>query len=123
MIFADNTQIYRRCLFSQLNIALQLVAHNVGVISEFAATNGLTLNLSKSKVLILGSRHYVRQLNLDDLPLISVNGTSIPFVTEARNLGVIISSDLSWESHVSHISKRLTNSESLIPKDQHKLRT
>ncbi|XP_071578618.1 uncharacterized protein [Temnothorax nylanderi] len=47
MIFADDTQIYRKCLLSQLNVALQLVAHDVGVISEFATTNGLSLNLKK----------------------------------------------------------------------------
>ncbi|XP_024893569.1 uncharacterized protein LOC112468571 [Temnothorax curvispinosus] len=107
LIFADDTQIYRKCLFSQLSIALQLVAHDVGVISEYATVNGLSLNFKKSKVLILGSRGYVEQLNLKDLPLISVNGTSIPYVDEARNLGVIMSSDLSWKSHVSHISRRV----------------
>ena len=84
-----------------------LVAHDVGVIAEFAATNGLSLNLDKSKVLILGGRWYVRQINLNNLSLISVNGISIPYVAETRNLGVIMSFDLSWKSHVSHISKRV----------------
>ncbi|XP_071652803.1 uncharacterized protein [Temnothorax longispinosus] len=107
LIFADDTQIYRRCLLSQLNAGLQFVAHDVNVVSEFAAANGLTLNLNKSKVLIFGSKGYIKQLNLNDLPLISVGGISIPYVTEARNLGVIMRSDLSWDSHVSHISKRV----------------
>ncbi|XP_071652800.1 uncharacterized protein [Temnothorax longispinosus] len=107
IIFADDTQIYRKCFLSELNVGLRLVAHDVGVIAEFAAANGLSLNLHKSKVLILGGRRYVKQIDLNNLPLIAVNGTTIPFVTEARNLGVIMTSDLSWKSHVNHVSKRV----------------
>ncbi|XP_071650007.1 uncharacterized protein [Temnothorax longispinosus] len=64
MIFADDTQIYRRCLLRELNTGLRLVAHDVGVIAEFAAANGLTLNLNKSKVLLLGSRRNVVRIDL-----------------------------------------------------------
>ena len=48
MIFADDTQIYLSCPLSQLNRGLQSIAYDVNVVSEFADSNGLSLNLSKS---------------------------------------------------------------------------
>lgn len=71
------------------------------------APNGLKLNLRKSLVLILGSRAYVSQVNLDCLPPIIVDGTPLPYVREARNLGVVMSCDLSWNKHIATISRKI----------------
>ena len=103
MIFADDTQIYLTCPINKLNHGVQRMSYDVNVISDFAYTNGLSLNISKSKILILGSKINVDQLVLEELPLTAINGASIPFATEARNLGVFMRSDLSWKSHLAHI--------------------
>ena len=67
----------------------------------------LQLNISKSKVLVLGSRAFVSHIDLGTLPPIIVEGTTIPFVNEVRNLGVIMSTNLSWRSHVMSVSRRV----------------
>ena len=59
MIFADDTQLYLSCPLSQLACCLQPIAYDVNVISELADSNGLSLNLSESKMLIFGSKLYV----------------------------------------------------------------
>ena len=107
MIFADDTQIYLSCLPSELDRGIDLMAHDVGVIARFAADNGLKLNLTKSKAIILGSRAFVSRIDLTVLPRISTGGIALPFVSEARNLGVVMSSNLSWRSHVLSISKKV----------------
>ena len=73
-VFADNTQIYLSVPFSKLTEGLAQIAHDVNVISEYAALNGR--NIRKSKILILGSNtySYVSRDNLGDLPLVSIEG-------------------------------------------------
>ena len=55
MIFADDIQILLSCLPSELDRGINLIAHDVGVIADYASNNGLKLNLAKSKAIILGS--------------------------------------------------------------------
>ena len=40
---------------------------------------------------------------VESLPYIDINGTDIERVTQAKVLGVTISSDLSWNAHVDEI--------------------
>ena len=91
MIFADDTRIYLSCLPSDL---------------ELKTDNDLKLNLSKSKAIILGSRAFVCRIDIFILPSISVGDTALPFVGEVGNLGVVMSSNLSW-CHVLSISRRV----------------
>lgn len=107
MIFADDTQIYLSCFPSQLAHALQLIARDAEAISDYATSNGLSLNLSKSKVMILGSTQFVKSIDFHTLPPINVSEVNLPYVSEARNLGVVMMSDLSWRSHVSLVSQKV----------------
>jgi len=76
---------------------------------SLTASNQLTLNYTKSKILILGSSPYIRNINHNTLPPITINSHQLPFVHDAKNLGVIISFNLFWRSHVSHISRKVHN--------------
>ena len=84
-----------------------MIAHDVEVIARYASVNGLKLNLAKSKAIVLGSRAFVSRFDISTLPRISIDGTALPFVSEVRNLGVVMSSNLSWRSHVLSICKRV----------------
>ena len=106
-VFADDTQIYLSVPFSKLTEGLAQIAYDVNVISEYAATNELSLNLSKAKILILGSNTYVNRIKLSDLPPVSVGGISLPYVTEERSLSVVLQNDLSWRKCVSLISRKV----------------
>ena len=107
MIFADDTEIYLSCLPSELDSGITRIAHDVEVIAGYARKNGLQLNISKSKMLVMGSRTFVNRIDINTLPPIRVEGKTIPFVNEVRNLGVIMIANLSWRSHVMFISRRV----------------
>ena len=92
---------------SELDRGINLIAHDAGVIALYASDNVLKLNLAKSKAIILGSRAFVSRFDISTLPRILVDGTALPFVSEVRNLGVVMSSNLSWRSHVLFISRRV----------------
>lgn len=57
--------------------------------------------------MILGSNSYVRGLDFASLPPALISGTVVPYVHEACNLGVHLSSNLSWRKHVSRISQKV----------------
>lgn len=63
LIFADDTQIYFQCSPSDLYNALALVKQDISVIANYATTSGLSININKSKIMILGSNPYVRGLD------------------------------------------------------------
>lgn len=107
IVYADDTQIYMSCQPSELDQAIEQISIDVNAIAKYAIDNGLRLNIAKSKILILGSNAFVRQIDYTNLPPISVDGTQLPYVNEARNLGVTLMKDLSWKSHVSYISQKV----------------
>ena len=107
IILADDTQIYLSCLPSELNSGIAKITHDVEVIASYARENSLQLNISKSKILVMGSRAFVSRIDLNTLPPIMVEGKTIPSVNDLRNLGVILTANLSWRSHVMSISRRV----------------
>lgn len=96
MIFADDLQIYLSCSPSDLSDALSKISEDVRVIAQYARDNGLRLNLEKTKILIQGSSSvFINRLNLNFLPPIEIKGKILTYVSEVRNLGVLMSSNLS----------------------------
>ena len=74
----------------------------------YVVTYSLSLSLSFSLSFnIMRSDPYVRNIDLRQLPVISEDGIAILYVDEARNLGVMLTSNLSWGSHVRHISHKV----------------
>lgn len=49
-----------------------------------------SVSKAKSKVMILKSDKYIPKIDLDTLPKIRVDGTALEYITEVRNLGVIV---------------------------------
>ena len=46
-------------------------------------------------------------MNITDIPRLCINGAEIDGVTTFKLLGIIISSDLSWDSHVIYILNKV----------------
>ena len=74
--------------------------------------NKLTLNVAKSKLLVIGGRKQLSQFN--DIALVA-NNDQVENVTKFKYLGVIINQHLTWHDHSeqlqSKIAKRLGVSE------------
>ncbi|KAK0169327.1 hypothetical protein PV328_012197 [Microctonus aethiopoides] len=107
IIFADDVQIYRDCVPSEIDHAIDKLRNDINAISQYAIDNDLKLNLDKTKILIMGSASYINNIEADTLPVITINQTVLPYVQHARNLGVILQSSLSWSKHVTYISSRV----------------
>jgi hypothetical protein len=73
-------------------------------ISQWMASNFLTLNPSKTEFLIIGLPTQLSKLHMPNLTLRRDNSSITP-VDSARNLGIIFDSNLSFDKHISNLSQ------------------
>ncbi|CAG4957224.1 unnamed protein product [Colias eurytheme] len=99
-LYADDTQIYYpintkdpKCLELQVNNDLE-------VINVWAKRNALLLNLSKTKLMILGTKTQCQKIKKHDLK-IGLGNIQIARVDSARNLGVLMDEELRYEDHIN----------------------
>lgn len=82
------------------NSDLLAVQCDIDMLFEWVSRNGLRLNTSKSKCLVIS-----RKRN-PPTPTIKVDGAALEQVSSFRYLGITIDSNLSWSHHVATICSR-----------------
>ena len=75
-------------------------------VQKWLKSNKLTLNVKKTKYMIIGSHYRLRHLN-GDLN-VTVNSQQLTRVTYYRNLGIEVDEALGWQSHVDTICKKVS---------------
>ena len=76
------------------------------------AANKLTLNMTKTEFLLIGSRQRLSTLQRN--PIIEINKFQIKQVSTSKSIGVHIDGNLSWECHINEISKKIASDRSAI---------
>jgi len=102
-LYADDTQLYisfRPADFSNVQSCLQ---RKIASISSWMASNFLSLNPSKTEFLLIGLPQQLAKIDRPVL-LLPDNSTITP-VTNARNLGVLFDSNLSFKKHINNVTK------------------
>ncbi|XP_044597515.1 uncharacterized protein LOC123274085 [Cotesia glomerata] len=108
-LFADDKYILLHFFLYQLNEAVWQVNVDAQSVADWAKEHGLEINLSKTKVMILGSNSKLKQLEDIDLPPVVVNGVIIPYVNSTKCLGINISRNLSWNYHVTQTVSKVNS--------------
>ncbi|CAG5090605.1 Protein of unknown function [Cotesia congregata] len=78
-------------------------------IADWARDHGLQVNLSKRKAMIIGTNSKLKSLDIESLPPIIVNNIALPYVNQTKGLGLLLNNDLSWNSYVSQVIKRVNS--------------
>ena len=66
-------------------------------------SNRLQLNVSKSALMLIGSRQKLKDHSVS----ISIGGRPLPRVLSTKYLGVIIDQHLTWQCHIEYILKKI----------------
>lgn len=106
ILYADDLQIYLHCFPSDIDAGMARVARDVGAVHDWAAQNRLRLNLAKTKAICLASGQFTRRLDLAER-CIGVGDAVIRFDDSVRTLGMQLSSNLSWTSHINSVCARV----------------
>lgn len=104
--FADDLHIYLHALPRDICDAVARINVDASSVSDWA-TNGLKLNVGKTKAIVLGSSAYVSQVAPLAFPPIVIDSGAMPYVESSWNLGVYISANLFWSSDLARISIRV----------------
>ncbi len=99
--YADDTQLYistRPDATSKLSKLMECVKN----IKDRMTNNFLLLNSDKTVILLIGPKNSTQIIFDHNLQL---DGCIVTFST-VKNLGVILDSNLSFENHISHVTKK-----------------
>ncbi|KAI5727386.1 hypothetical protein M8J77_001614 [Diaphorina citri] len=88
--YADDIQIYVHCLPEKLAETIRMLNGELAKFQDWARKLFLKPNPSQTKALIIGTDHFHSSvLPTISVPPILLDGTEIPVVKDARNLGVL----------------------------------
>ena len=101
--FADDTQLYDSVRPSQAHAAVQTVQTCITEVKQWMSENRLKLNDDKTEALLLCKKS---DRSSNTLPQsLQVGSATISFSSHARDLGFIVSSDMSLDKQVSSICR------------------
>ncbi|XP_018400717.1 PREDICTED: RNA-directed DNA polymerase from mobile element jockey-like [Cyphomyrmex costatus] len=106
-IFADDTQFYLSTPLYRIEQTVAELNCEIQTLVEWASEFKLTLNANKTKAIIIGSTQQLLNLSKINIPLITVDGVTIPYSDTVKNLGVHITADLTRNRHISQISSNV----------------
>lgn len=98
-IYADDVQLYLHFYPKDTDQAVRRINDDLDRLALWSESNCLVLNPSKSKYLAMGSKKQVADI-VAHSPQVAILNEPIEYVTEARNLGLIMDSHLRFEHHV-----------------------
>ncbi|XP_046737739.1 uncharacterized protein LOC124406383 [Diprion similis] len=84
LLYADDLVIYLSCLPSDMNEASAAVNADIESVWSLSARNRLSLNVNKTKAMVIGSSKYINAISAMQLPSLCLGGHPIDFVTSLR---------------------------------------
>ena len=103
--YADDTQVLVSGPANDLDFLISRMETSLTSLSDWFCTHALKVNASKTQLMVFGSRP-----NLKKLPdfTVSFRDAVLQPSEKMGNLGVVFDSALSWDDHVSELSRRCT---------------
>ena len=103
-MYADDTSItFAGSDVDEINSCINL---NLERIRAWLAANKLTLNMTKTEFLLIGSKQRLSNFTVN--PTANINQFPIKRVSTVKSLGVHIDENLTWECHINELSKKKT---------------
>ena len=104
-MYADDTHI--TYAGADLNSIQSNLNHDLSNLNQCLTSNKLTLNATKTEFMLIGSRQ--RLSTLPDTLKLSINNELINRVSSVKSLGVFIDENLTWQTHIDKLSKKIAS--------------
>ena len=106
ILFADDTNLF--CHGKNLEELLKTMERELNILKTWFDLNKLSLNLSKTKLIIFGNQKIENEVTL------MINNIKIERVYEYKFLGVLIDHKLSWKSHIDHVKRKMSKTIAIL---------
>ena len=104
-MYADDTHL--TYADKDVNIIQSCLNEDLLNISKWLIANKLTLNMTKTEFMLIGSRQKLNTVTTS--PALNINGTPINQVSMSKSLGVLIDAILTWGSHIERLAKKVAS--------------
>ena len=104
-MYADDTHL--TFAGNNVDIIEQKLNQDLISVSNWLVANKLTLNKSKTEFMVIGSRQ--RLGAFDRSPALKIDNVLIKQVGSTKSFGVHVDEHLTWNTHISHISKKIAS--------------
>ena len=104
-MYADDTHLTLAC--NNIETTNDVMNHDLSNVNKWLVANKLTLNSSKTELMLVGSQQ--RLCTYDTSPDLTIDGNAINQVKCVKSLGVHIDDNLSWNVHIDTISKKIAS--------------
>ena len=102
-MYADDTAVFY--FGDDLDDVRLCMQHDMQAISYWMHQNRLNLNVRKTKLMMVGSRQRLKNLNQFNL---SLNGERIDVVTSFKYLGLILDPHMCFDKHIDTVVEKST---------------
>lgn len=100
-LFADDFQGFLEIDCGDINAGIRRINADLERINNWIERHGLKLNISKSRVMFIGSERRTKQINYNVIDNIVIGTNTIQRCTSIKNLGVIFDENMTFEAHNS----------------------
>ena len=112
-LYADDTTLYDvQDSMEQIENNLQSSLNNLQI---WCRSNGMILNSSKTKVMLVTTYQKRQRLTNDQFDL-TYNKESLNMISNDKILGVFVDNNLTWSNHIKHLTKKIASSIWLLSK-------
>ena len=112
-LYADDTTLYDvQNSMEQIENNLQSSLNNLQI---WCRSNGMILNSSKTKVMLVTTYQKRQRLTNDQFDL-TYNKESLNMISNDKILGVFVDNNLTWSNHIKHLTKKIASSIWLLSK-------
>ena len=101
-LFADDFQMSKVVHPDQISLHSQMISDDIRSVLQWSASNGFLINAVKTKAIVIGGERWS-----GEIPKFEIDGVSIDFVHDVKNLGLLIDKSLSWEQQARAVSSKI----------------
>ena len=90
-----------------IQLIMGCLQSDITVIYNWACEHKLFLNPEKTKMILLGTPHLLNQIDINNLPNITIEIAVFSLGSSVKSLGVIIDSNLTWQNQIDQTCRKV----------------
>ena len=112
-LFADDTNIFYQ--HKDIKVMIETLNNELKKVNLWLQANKLSLNITKKTRVIIFK---TRRKKIDNI-IVKINDTEIKQVESTKFLGIHINSNLTWKTHIKHITTKTAKTIGILFKARH----
>ena len=113
ILFANDTNIFYQ--HKDINVLIETLNNELKKVNLWLQANMLSLNILKKRHVIIFK---TRRKKIDNI-IVKINDTKIKQVESTKILGIYIDSNLTWKTHIKHITTKIAKTTGILFKARH----